>query len=135
MITNLIPEWQEAAAAVEFVARLSQEIADHDRLHRRADDRVPIAVPVKIELLGESLNPVGSPFYGITRDVSRAGLGIYHTQKMSRGDDDTLFVQISVEAFDKQDTVVVVGQVRHTKTVGQFEHTGIEFLFGVDDDE
>ena len=135
MVTTEIPAWHEAADAVEFVARLSHDINKYNGLHRRCGDRVPIAVPVKIELLGDSLNPVGEPFHGITRDISHSGVGLYHAEKITVGDDDTVFVQVSAKSLEGDDAVVVVGQIRHTNAVGHFHHTGIEFLFGVDEEE
>ena len=134
IMISKIPEWQEASTAVAFVARLWHDITKNDGLHRRADERVPIAVPVKIEILGECLNPVGAPIHGITRDMSNSGLGIYHAEKLPI-DNEVVFVQVSVQELDGPNAVVVIGQVRHTKSVGHFEHTGIEFLLGLDDED
>lgn len=120
------PLWQPASDAVKFVAKLSLEISKADE--RRAERRVPIAVPISIQPLNENLSPTGDDISGITRDMSRSGIGVFHSAPV-----DSEFVQV-VATSTTGDVVSAVGRMIYSNKVGPFNLSGIEFLFGIEED-
>ena len=91
--------------------------------NRRNSDRLPRSLVLVVQPLDNNLQPVGSPFKAVTRDVSETGLGFLNETPFP-----TKFVRIGATA---QSAAQSVARVCYNKTYFGDEPVylvGVEFL-------
>ena len=102
-----------------FVNRLSAELPPS---HAPGDHAChPFIVPAEVQPLDANLNPCGTPFRAVTRDLSVTGLGLVYTRAI---DDKYLQVTIRTTTGVKSLTVEVAG----CRSLGAFYDIGGKFV-------
>jgi hypothetical protein len=72
---------QPPSAIAEFVAKLLPE--DYRGWEKRGYKRLSVVTPVAVMPLSESLEPSGSPFMVLARNISRSGIALVSTRSVS----------------------------------------------------
>lgn len=97
---------------VAFVTKLLTE--EYDGPQRRASRRVPVVVPAAAMPLDDDLQPRGTSFAAITRDLSTTGLRLFATRAAS-----SQFLAVELAPPSGQNVQVVL-QVLRCNTIGRF---------------
>ena len=95
---------------VEFVQRMVRETV-YARVEERKQDRQKIAIEVMVQPLDPDFQPTGEPFIAMTRDISSAGLGLFHTRAVP---EKHLLVKLKVPSGGEMAVVLEVVRCRAT---------------------
>jgi hypothetical protein len=120
--------WYSADEIGQFVDRLVEEIELFEGVEQRRTLRRCVSVPIGIRPLGDNLEPIGDTQNAITANVSKKGIGFWHT-----GPIRSRFVEISM-ATATGAQIAAVAEIRHSNRFGNWMLSGAEFLFSPDQD-
>ena len=94
---------------------------------RRTETRESVAIPLNVTPLNETLEPTGAEFYAVTRDVSCAGIGLFHTEPVTAA---WLEIEMSTPATHHE--LRLLAHVQHCTRIGKFFLIGCQFTAPVD---
>ncbi len=104
-----------------FVNRLAREYF-LDGPDRRAEPRMKVTLPVNIQPLDDSLQPLGYRTRSVTRDISETGIGLVCQDPVSA---EYLLLQLPTPSGDAFE---VVGEVLRCRPVGYYFDVGCKFI-------
>jgi len=109
-------------AIASFFQDIILEYHNFRRLVRRSEPREPAAIPVQIVRLDEALEPVGEPFYAVTRDISLGGAGIFHHCPV-----DAHHVLLEFDSPFTDERLRLIAKVEHCTPCGKYFVLGCRF--------
>jgi hypothetical protein len=118
--------WYRADEIGSFADRLVEEVDLYLGLEKRTAPRRSISVPVGVRALDDNLAPCGPMQNAITANISRNGIGFWHTTPL-----EARFVEVQM-ATATGAQIAAVAELRHTTRLGSWYISGAEFLFGTD---
>ena len=89
-MSSFFTTWQSAEAVIPFVDKMVAFFDTQDGLQRRSEERMPVAVPLRIRVLDDLWEPVSEPVDAVSRNISHNGVGFYHQEAIDgpvRGND------------------------------------------------
>ncbi len=105
-----------------FMQQVILEYVNYGRDHRRSEPREAVAIPVQVQPLDNQLQPTGEGFSAITRDISYAGIGLFHRFPIDQG-----LLQISMSAPETHEEMRLLARIEHCTRCGQFFIIGCNF--------
>ena len=111
---------------LEFKRLVDDLTHDQRALGRRRHRRRYRSISLKIQPLNHDFHNDGEPFWVISRDISRSGLGFINSEPIQHD-------YLRIGLLDHE--ITVIGQVRHSTSIGDHYPlylVGVEFLV-VDD--
>lgn len=105
-----------------FMQQAIVEYQNYGVLHRRSEPRECVAIPIRVQCLSETLEPLGEPFYSITRDISCGGLGLFHGNRLEAN-----YLQITMQAPQSHEQMKLLAKVEHQTRCGGYVLIGCRF--------
>jgi hypothetical protein len=112
---------QPPASLVSFVKRQLRDVHLQWDVDRREEERHLMLVSVLAQPVDEQYRALGEPFALVTRDISKKGIGLVHTEPIR---DNLLAIQMSLAGEE----VNVVVRLLWSKALGPFYYIGGKFV-------
>lgn len=109
------------AALVSFVKRQIRDAHSFEGDDRRADERHLMLVPVLVQPVDEQFRSVAEPFAVASRDISRNGIGLVHSEPIRHP-----LVALRMSLADED--VDAVARVVWCKALGPYYYIGCELV-------
>ena len=105
-----------------FMQRTILQYQNYGNSFRRTEPREIVAIPVSIRPLNESYESNGERSYCVTRDVSCAGVGLFHTEPINSS-----FIEIDLVTPESGEEMRILASVEHCTPCGDFFLIGCRF--------
>ncbi|MCA9148758.1 MAG: PilZ domain-containing protein [Planctomycetales bacterium] len=113
-----------------FMQQVVVEYHNYGMGHRRSEPREAVAVPVVVQQVDSSLEPLDEPFDAVTRDISTGGIGLFHLREIKSG-----LIKVTMTAPETHEQMTLLARVEHCTKCGGFYIIGCRFarvLFDAD---
>ena len=105
-----------------FMQQVVVEYHTYGMGHRRSEPREAVAIPVVVQQVDSSLEPLDQPFNAVTRDISTGGIGLFHLREMKSG-----LLKITMTAPESHYRMTLLARVEHCTKCGGFYIIGCRF--------
>jgi hypothetical protein len=123
-ILSLCIDWSDTSTSRstinQFVRAVSQSRISDDE--RRIEKRRPVVLDIIAVPLDEDRNPCGEPFLALSRNISRGGIALLHTEQVKAP-----FLLLRIETL-KHQVIQAVAQVIRARNFYQFTEISARFV-------
>ena len=123
-ILSLCIDWSETSTSRstinQFVRAVSRSRISDDE--RRAEKRKPVVLNIIAVPLDEDRNPCGEPFLALSRNISRGGIALLHTEMVKAP-----YLLLRIETL-KHEVIQAVVQVIRARNFYQFTEISARFV-------
>ena len=123
-ILSLCIDWSETSTTRstinQFVRAVSRSRISDDE--RRAEKRRPVVLNIIAVPLDEDRNPCGEPFLALSRNISRGGIALLHTEMVKAP-----YLLLRIETL-KHEVIQAVVQVIRARNFYQFTKISARFV-------
>jgi len=126
-ILSLCVDVSDVSTSRSAVDQFVDAIEWQDRIdERRTEKRKPVSLDVIVVPLDADFNPIGEPFLGLTRDISRGGIAMLHTESVTAP-----YLLLRIETR-RHRTLQAVVEVVRSRSYYQFTEISARFVVKAD---